>query len=481
MSSPSSPSSPARSILGKSDFVPLAPLVIAPYLEPYGYAAIDDKTWRVRPGTLAATHAAVPRMELRVAGHEEVDGRTMYTIACSLIDMSVRTDWVTKRRLVQLREDLHDSVKAELGDDYQSHFANAPFAHKGGVPGTTARLDTWFSTLADCISRGQAPPVVVALVLYFLEAPEPEKCSDLVRQLDAMSMVGGRTGPPMILKLASSTVANSREGGSNLLEEIELSLDWDASLTKKQGLSGMLREGLVLRFRLPNASERLVDFGTRQPPLGVDFRKTIPLQVSRSYIFAETLGVQPGWELVSINGTNVETWKPADAFHFMKAILLGLPKNSTKDTPGSQEMESGMVNTPPSLMEGRISMIKEDSTPKYQDLPAHCTQQESRLVLGFLLPNGSQATVAFAESNLPLGLAFKRRMPITVKMVNADSPAQAKGIQEGWVVVSVNGKDISGHTDFIGVYAMLQDALANKRKECGIGGARCHQADTTRT
>lgn len=163
----------------------------------------------------------------------------------------------------------------------------------------------------------------------------------------------------------------------------------------------------------------------------------------------------------------------------MKATLLGLPKNSTKDGPGSQEMDTGTVNTPPSLMKGRISMSKEDANPKYQDLPVHCIQQEAGLVLGFLLPNGSQTTVAFADFNPPLGLAFKRRMPITVKMVNADSPAQAKGIQEGWVVVSVNGKDISGHTDFIGVYAMLQDALANKRK--GLGGARWHQADTRTT
>ena len=38
---------------------------------------------------------------------------------------------------LQLREELHDMVKEELGKEYATVFAQAPFAKRGGLAGTT--------------------------------------------------------------------------------------------------------------------------------------------------------------------------------------------------------------------------------------------------------------------------------------------------------------------------------------------------------
>lgn len=155
--------------------MPIAPLAVAPYLEEYGYAAVDATSWRLSD----LGKSPRPIFALKVVGHEEVDGHTMYTIECSLVlQTACRLDWQACRRLAQLREDLHDRVKDTLGDKYSKHFGQAPFASKGGLPGTTARLNAWFGALAACVNRLEASPSVVALALHFLDAPEPEVPGD---------------------------------------------------------------------------------------------------------------------------------------------------------------------------------------------------------------------------------------------------------------------------------------------------------------
>ena len=89
-----------------------------------------------------------------------------------------------------------DRIKDALGQNYAAHFSKTPFALKGGLPGTTARLTAWwldrnhdmctasqpegsvavnlrFGALAKVVNKGEAPPSLVALLLQFLEAPEP--------------------------------------------------------------------------------------------------------------------------------------------------------------------------------------------------------------------------------------------------------------------------------------------------------------------
>jgi len=64
------------------------------------------------------------------------------------------------------------------------------------------------------------------------------------------------------------------------------------------------RTGLIITFRLPDNSERNVFFGSRQPPMGMDFSTTVPLTTMkiRQSSHAEALGVEVGWTVIKVNG-----------------------------------------------------------------------------------------------------------------------------------------------------------------------------------
>jgi hypothetical protein len=82
------------------------------------------------------------------------------------------------RRLCTLRERFHDAIIEEMGEGgYQKCFLDTPFASRGGIPGTTARLNAWCGQLSYCINTGSLPPKVVAVILQALEAPKPGKAS----------------------------------------------------------------------------------------------------------------------------------------------------------------------------------------------------------------------------------------------------------------------------------------------------------------
>lgn len=147
------------------------------YLWRFGYGRTDGKP--------------EPTLKIEVRGHEEDDGHTWYHIDASLsriVDEAIQvqapaTDgteiaWSVRRRLCDLRDELHDRVKDMLGSSYASHFDDTPFARHGGPPGTTARLREWLATLARCANRGVLEPKDLAYVLRCLEAPVPE-ASDL--------------------------------------------------------------------------------------------------------------------------------------------------------------------------------------------------------------------------------------------------------------------------------------------------------------
>mmetsp|Transcript_70985 Transcript_70985/g.140962 ORF Transcript_70985/g.140962 Transcript_70985/m.140962 type:complete len:251 (-) Transcript_70985:57-809(-) len=147
------------------------------YLWRFGYGRADGKP--------------EPTLKIEVNGHEEEDGHTWYNVSASLsriVDEAIQVAapandgtelaWSARRRLCDLREELHDRVKDMLGPDYATHFDETPFARHGGPPGTTARLRDWLTTLASCANRGALEPRVLAYVLRCLEAPVPE-ASDL--------------------------------------------------------------------------------------------------------------------------------------------------------------------------------------------------------------------------------------------------------------------------------------------------------------
>ena len=109
---------------------------LLPWLRGYGYRPLDCYKWESRG-------EAEPSLELRITGHAKQAGHTHYHLSCTL--NSPRGDswsiaWSVPRQLSQLREGLHDPVKAALGDKaYAWHFAKAPFASRLGPPGTTSR------------------------------------------------------------------------------------------------------------------------------------------------------------------------------------------------------------------------------------------------------------------------------------------------------------------------------------------------------
>lgn len=147
-----------------------------PFLAKFGYRAESAMAWQITNG-LENSVEKHPQLEIRVMGHEETDGHTFYQLACSHLDVSTgrKTDWQVLRRLRDLREGLHDHIKEQLGvEAYDKYFGSTPFALKGGLPGTTGRLDKWCSAVAACTNARGCCPGTVAVILLCLEAPEPE-------------------------------------------------------------------------------------------------------------------------------------------------------------------------------------------------------------------------------------------------------------------------------------------------------------------
>lgn len=138
------------------------------FLARYGYHAADSMSWQSAEGP------ELPEIALNVIGHQERDGHTWYQVDCSLSSSRMRPlTWQVSHRLAQLREDLHDPVKAALDKAYDEHFGRAPFAHIGGPRGTTGRLAGWCAALAACINAGACQPSLVGLTLRFVEVPPP--------------------------------------------------------------------------------------------------------------------------------------------------------------------------------------------------------------------------------------------------------------------------------------------------------------------
>merc|ERR1712187_309297 len=138
------------------------------FLQSHGFVAHDSGAWDQIPQFL---------WQISITHHEEcLLGHTWYSLQCSLVDASGRTrnrDWTITRRLSMLRAELHDPVKAELGNEYSSFFSATPFARHGGPRGTTERLRAWLQSFADHLNTDSVTPGMVTLALTFLQAPFP--------------------------------------------------------------------------------------------------------------------------------------------------------------------------------------------------------------------------------------------------------------------------------------------------------------------
>lgn len=176
--------------------------VIEQYLRRYGYDTLDgvnNLVWRTPPGKQARRS---PVLALQIDDHQELESHTFYEVECTLTVPGVTEDlwWKASRRLEQMRQQLHDPVKEGLGpDQYARHFVSSHFAPRGGLPGTTARLNKWCDALAACVNSRECPPRIVAHTLAFLSAPKPPaafRCRARVRR--GQSLPPPDTGCPGI-------------------------------------------------------------------------------------------------------------------------------------------------------------------------------------------------------------------------------------------------------------------------------------------
>lgn len=155
---------------------PVSPQEVVPYLAVHGYIAVDAVSW----GTAwrAGSAGCWPLLEIEISRHIEAAGHTWYILQGSLqvANGGWMSDiaWIAPRRLKHLRHSLHAPIKAMLGTSYAKHFDGVRFP-RSGMMGTTTKLQRWFNRLAACINALSVPPLVVALVLHFLEAPCPEE------------------------------------------------------------------------------------------------------------------------------------------------------------------------------------------------------------------------------------------------------------------------------------------------------------------
>jgi len=198
-------SSPTSLINHDSTFMPLQPDSCAPFLQARGFSAEDYRSWRL--ADLSEWPQHMPRLEVEVSSHEEAGPHTWYGVACTLDAGSQRrVEWTAPRRLTHLRE-FHDHFKAELGPDlYGKVFVDAcgqrvHFAHRGGLVGTTKRLDAWFRAIAVAVNSGQAMPCMLALVLHFLRAPslsQPESTTAPIHIEELLPRRGD--GTPILTK-----------------------------------------------------------------------------------------------------------------------------------------------------------------------------------------------------------------------------------------------------------------------------------------
>lgn len=164
--------------------------MVVPYLAPYGYCAASPEEW-----VSSSSQESKAQLELSVVGHSEQGGHTLYHVQCRLeADGLISLHWVVQRRLGQIRDSLHDAVKNEMGKSYADAFAYAPFAMRGGFGGTTQRLQKWFQALAACVSKGLAPPALVAQLLLFLDTPAQAAHHEAAESMNAAEAAPGPAG-----------------------------------------------------------------------------------------------------------------------------------------------------------------------------------------------------------------------------------------------------------------------------------------------
>jgi len=116
------------------------------------------------------------QLSITVTGHEEKCRCTYYQMKCELRGPNDRDrsfpSWHCEMRLCEIRDEIFDKLVEALGDEaYEVLFSEAPFALRGGLPGTTARLKDWMDAFAACFNGGHLESQFCAHCLGQIQAP----------------------------------------------------------------------------------------------------------------------------------------------------------------------------------------------------------------------------------------------------------------------------------------------------------------------
>jgi len=163
-----------------------------------------------------------------------------------------------------------------------------------------------------------------------------------------------------------------------------------------------LRESLELVFRDEQGAEHRISYSKK--PLGFEITMgKVPVVIRGCHRggWSERLGVQPGWELTAIDGSE----------------LVG----------------RGWQSIIQVLMKSVEELAQDFSAPQHKD----------NVELVFETGTGPRTLVFWKR---PLGLEFNTSAPICISGVARGSAAERLGVQVNWEVRQVNGKDVSGMT-----------------------------------
>uniref|UniRef100_A0A7S1RDJ2 PDZ domain-containing protein n=1 Tax=Alexandrium catenella TaxID=2925 RepID=A0A7S1RDJ2_ALECA len=107
------------------------------------------------------------------------------------------------------------------------------------------------------------------------------------------------------------------------------------------------------------------------------------------------------------------------------------------------------------LTRGREEPKTIDEDPPTSPREVNPTTEEGVRIK--FLKNDGEAE-AFLIRRRPLGLDFKKEIPLKVKNVKADSVGQELGIRPGWTIISINDRDIAS-ASFNESFQVLKEAF----------------------